>query len=188
MTKNEILNYLSEKRQILAPSALAWDNLENTKKKTSQINSGMTWLIWFTVAGFVFQIFRETTSFGFWWYLFLLAVIAKVLVWMFIARKQVQEAESIYRQELNTEEYRAGMAGFPEKFYNYGDVYRLYNLISEDRADTLKEAYNLLETQQFQETQLSMQQESLALQEDISRSSRAAAVSASIAAVNSFRR
>ncbi|WP_186822565.1 hypothetical protein [Streptococcus sp. HMSC034E03] len=49
---------------------------------------------------------------------------------------------------------------------------------------TLQEAYNLLETQQFQENQLSIQEETRALQHDIASSARVAAVGSVISAFN----
>ncbi|ANW84564.1 hypothetical protein SanJ4206_0313c [Streptococcus anginosus] len=52
----------------------------------------------------------------------------------------------------------------------------------------MKEAYNVLENQHFQEDQLSVQEEIRSLQEDVARSARQAAASSTISAINSFRR
>ncbi len=79
-----------------------------------------------------------------------------------------------------------GMQGFPQKFYNYHDLFRLYNLIAEGRASTLPEAYNLLEMQQFHETQVNLQEEANALQADIARSSRVSAVANVVTAYNTY--
>ena len=79
------------------------------------------------------------------------------------------------------------MVGFPRKFYNYRDINRLYYLIEEGRAHELKEAYNLLEQQQFNETQISMQNEMLNLQQDIASSSKISAVASTLTAYNTFR-
>ena len=78
-------------------------------------------------------------------------------------------------------------ARFPQKFYNYHDLFRLYNLIAEGRASTLPEAYNLLEMQQFHETQVNLQEEANALQADIARSSRVSAVANVVTAYNTYR-
>ncbi|TWT10370.1 hypothetical protein [Streptococcus sp. sy004] len=58
-----------------------------------------------------------------------------------------------YQVAVNDSAYLEVKLGFPEKFYNYHDIYRLYKLIEEYRADSLKEAFNLLESQHFQENQ-----------------------------------
>ncbi|KXU01367.1 hypothetical protein SCODD09_01390 [Streptococcus constellatus] len=100
------------------------------------------------------------------------------------AKTAVEEAQKLYNTEINQVEYIDGKKGFPEKFYNYSDTYRLYNLVEEGRALTLQEAYNLLETQQFQENQLSIQEETRALQQDIATSVRVTAVSSAITAYN----
>lgn len=83
-----------------------------------------------------------------------------------------------------TDDYVQGADGFPEKFYNYWDVLRLWNLVNENRATSLQEAFNLLETQHFQEDQLSMQAEMNRLQEDIATSSKITAVASTVTAFN----
>ena len=51
----------------------------------------------------------------------------------------------------------------------------------------MPEAYNLLEMQQFHETQVNLQEEANALQADIARSSRVSAVANVVTAYNTYR-
>ena len=62
---------------------------------------------------------------------------------------------------------------------------RLWKLVNENRARDLQEAFNILETQHFQEDQLAAQEEIKSLQEDIAASTHSAAVNSGIAAVSS---
>ena len=102
-------------------------------------------------------------------------------------QQALANAQALYNQEISQPAYQQGMQGFPQKFYNYHDLFRLYNLIAEGRASTLPEAYNLLEMQQFQETQVNLQEEANALQADIARSSRVSAVANVVTAYNTYR-
>ena len=60
-------------------------------------------------------------------------------------------------------DYLNGMNDFPNKFYSYWTIDRLINLVKENRATTLQEAYNIAENQDFQNDQLAIQQENLAV-------------------------
>ena len=91
-------------------------------------------------------------------------------------------------QESITATYVQGADGFPEKFYNYWDALRLWKLVNENRATSLQEAFNLLETQHFQEDQLSMQAEMNRLQADIATNSKIAAVASTVTAFNTRRK
>lgn len=101
------------------------------------------------------------------------------------ALETVRIAQTILEEELNNPDYLKGKQGFPEKFYNYTSIHRLQKLITEGRVDELKEAFNLLEQQNFQETQIALQEEMHALQKDIAASSRATAIASTITAVSS---
>ena len=90
-------------------------------------------------------------------------------------------------QESITAAYVQGADGFPEKFYNYWDALRLWKLGNENRATSLQEAFNLLETQHFQEDQLSMQAEMNRLQADIATNSKIA-VASTVTAFNTRRK
>lgn len=85
---------------------------------------------------------------------------------------------------MNDPIYQNGRKGFPEKFYNYWDALRLWNLVNENRARDLQDAFNILENQHFQESQMQIQAEIKSLQEDIAASSHRAAVNSGIAAAS----
>lgn len=98
--------------------------------------------------------------------------------------KKLEEAEKNYQIAISTPGYLDGKNDFPEKFYNYHDIYRLYGLIKEYRADSLKEAFNLLETQHFQESQQAHQEQIAMLQEDMAKSAKISAAANVVTAYN----
>ncbi|RYC98130.1 hypothetical protein [Facklamia hominis] len=193
MYKQEILNYLLEKRKITAPVAIAENNLlqaeKNLNKAKSKLQPAISFFILFGVGCIIYNLLDSGTIADS--FLYLIAALAIHLirekVWVAPAMLQLTEAQQLYESERSVNEYIEGVKGFPEKFYNYNDVYRLWKLIDEGRASTLPEAYNLLENQHFQEAQLSKQEEFAALQADIARNARIAANSSMISAINSFK-
>ena len=103
-------------------------------------------------------------------YFFLLYV--KSLLYTNPAEKKLVEAQNILRQEKSKPDYINGSKNFPAKFYNYSDLFRLWNIINEGRAESLKEAYNLLETQQFQQDQMAIQEDIRRLQQETATTSK----------------
>ncbi|MFC3927476.1 hypothetical protein ACVR05_00845 [Streptococcus caprae] len=193
MTKEEILNLLAEKRKLTAPVAVASKNLNqaqlvyNNAKKFLQwlINSLLIWAILVLIVN-VIDSWGNPMKSAIWFILAGGIYFARLKLKIEPAKLVLDEAQYAYNVAVNDPDYIAGAQGFPQKFYNYHDIYRLYQLISEGRAMTLPEAYNLLESQQFQETQLSIQEETRALQADIANSSRVTATASTITAFNTF--
>ena len=211
MTREEMLNYLADKRRLTAPVADAWRELSRARTRVNSEKKGYRrWLVgsvifWGYLWIFTFvalysilvgQPISEDEPLSFIYFMLFMLVLSIVIV-RYIrhkrnkyrqAEKVLERAETVYSDEVNNPDYIAGKNGFPEKFYNYRDTYRLWKLISEGRALTLQEAYNLLETQQFQENQLSIQEEMKAMQADIASSSRVSAAANVATAYNSFKK
>lgn len=101
------------------------------------------------------------------------------------AKNAVNETNQVLQVAMADPVYQKSMQSFPEKFYNYSDAFRLWKLVSENRARDLQEAFNILEMQHYHEDQLSIQEEIKGLQQDIAANSKAAASSARVAAVSS---
>ena len=79
------------------------------------------------------------------------------------AKLDIQFATQNLYNKQNDSSYLAGMNDFPQKFYSYWTIDRLINLIKENRALTLQEAFNIAENQDFQNDQLALQQQNLAV-------------------------
>ncbi len=184
MTTQEILQLLDEKRVLTAPAAVAWDEVQRQQNRLNKAAKRLNGPITVTLALnllFAFTIFLLEQSHLMHGFLLMLGLMGgliaiKYFVFVAPAKQALANAQALYNQEISQPAYQQGMQGFPQKFYNYHDLFRLYNLIAEGRASTLPEAYNLLEMQQFQETQVNLQEEANALQADIARSSRVSAV------------
>ncbi|OUN33937.1 hypothetical protein [Lachnoclostridium sp. An76] len=210
MNKQEILNYLAEKKRITAPVAIAEDNANKaernyekaTKKwKAGIIVLGVCFAFWF-VCGLL--IVHDTNLFyldrngspqigGLGGSLLFGALLAIVLYmkqnrYVKPADHKLAEALSALEQAKSNPAYQNGAKDFPAKFYNYYDIYHLWNFINEGRADSLKEAYNLLETHQFQQDQMAIQEEIRRLQQDTATASTVTAAASVVNAVNSFRK
>lgn len=187
MTREEILQYLQDKRELTAPVAVI---LKNLHEKQTKLTKAKQFLGKTIIAMFVLTFLILITGSGRGLERFVFLVIGIVLFGgrqLFLiqpAEAELEQAQKLHNTEISQSGYINGKKNFPEKFYNYSDTYRLYKLVEEGRALTLQEAYNLLETQQFQENQLSIQEETRALQHDIASSARVAAVGSVISAFN----
>lgn len=206
MNREEILNYLMTKRRLTAPATNAETELNNAKEHyevaSNKYIKALMWLVGLTLL-FAFLTYKEKdfrlyyhtklgvlqfTTFTF----TLIFGLVTTLIYFYRKNSIVQPAEQwlaesqeAYNIEVSKQAYIDGKKGFPAKFYNHHDCYRLYKLIEEHRADDLKEAFNLLESQHFNEAMLSMQDEMLALQQDVAASARMAATSSAVAAAAS---
>lgn len=184
MTTNEILDLLLQKRQLTAPVASALAKLVEARSLAESRSKTTKWVVIgvLVLLATISQTFFLPMVFaGFAGFFYHKSRVVPI-------KEELARAQEIYDYEINVPEYIQGKVGFPEKFYNYRDTYRLWKLVSEGRALTLQEAYNLLETQQFQETQQAKQEEMLALQQDTASNTRWAAIAATVAAVNSSRK
>lgn len=190
MNREELLTYLMEKRQLVAPVAVAQENLYTKKAELvaakkrmnsyAKLSFGLS--ILFGLIGMGGSSSGLLGHLCFWGIFVLLGI--KHFVIVPAKQQEINEAQSIYNTEANNPDYINGAKGFPNKFYNYTDIYRLYSLIEEHRADDLKEAFNLLENQQYQETKVSIQEEIRALQADTANSARISAIANTVTAFN----
>ena len=176
MTREEILQYLQDKRELTAPVAVT---LKNLQEKQAKLTKAKQFLGKTIIAMFVLTLLILITDSGRGLERFVFLMIGIVLFGgrqLFLiqpAEAELEQAQKLHNTEISQPGYINGKKN-----------YRLYKLVEEGRALTLQEAYNLLETQQFQENQLSIQEETRALQHDIASSARVAAVGSVISAFN----
>lgn len=204
MDKKEILDCLSEKKRLTAPVATAENNVRaaesNYEKACKKQKWGIIISIVFLILYILFFLSGDRGLFSlnehhvlqagglggiilFGGILFLLLYV-KSLLYTTPAEKKLVEAQNILRQEKNKPDYINGSKNFPAKFYNYSDLFRLWNIINEGRAESLKEAYNLLETQQFQQDQMAIQEDIRRLQQETATSSKINAAASVVTAYN----
>ncbi|MGR3741203.1 hypothetical protein [Companilactobacillus sp. DQM5] len=186
MTKEELLNYLHEKRSQTVGVANAQQNLNIAERKLTKGKRKFhrTIITLWILAG----IYLLTDIKQYAWVFAIPALILMAIKYFFYimpANELVGKKKEELQVEIDNPVYQNGSKGFPEKFYNYTDAYRLYKLVEENRARDLQEAFNLLETQHFQEDQMSIQEEIKAMQQDIADNTKSAATSAGIAAAAS---
>lgn len=208
MNKQEILNYLAEKKRVTASVAAA-ENRErkarmNYEKAVRKWRVGIVILLILTVA---YIWFCFTGDLGLFYIdgngmpqaggiggLLLFGGLSVLLLYIKINR-YVKPADSEWAAARNNlqkartnPEYQNGVRDFPAKFYNYYDISRLWNFINEGRAASLKEAYNLLETQQFQQDQMAIQEDIRCLNQEIAAASKVNAAASVITAYNTAKR
>ena len=185
MTKEEILDYLMNKRNETAAVANAEQILNEAQNKLQKDKKKFHKLMiaaWVLAAIYGYGEYRGDALIC---VLFALGLFGfKYLMYIAPDNEKVQNAQAELQKELNDPIYQNGRKGFPEKFYNYWDALRLWNLVNENRARDLQDAFNILENQHFQESQMQIQAEIKSLQEDIAASSHRAAVNSGIAAAS----
>ncbi len=208
MDKQEILNFLSEKKRVTAPVAAAEDSVDRAEKNYEMAKKkwrgGIVILLILTLA---YLRFCSKGNFGLFYFnergviqaggiggLILFGGLSALLLYIKITRyikpaeHELANALSILRQAKDTPAYQNGAKDFSAKFYNYSDVYHLWNFINEGRAETLKEAYNLLETNQFQQNQMEIQADIRRLQQEIVTTSKVNAAASVITAYNTAKK
>lgn len=211
MDREQTLDFLLKKRSETAEVATAQYELQDAENKFSNGKKKlhktiiMFWII--TVFNYFFTgdssdlmynnsiLYYDNASrqvaLGHLGAILLPAIIAGLLMlfkyrhYLMPAQNEINKAKHHLQSAEDNPIYQNGSKGFPTKFYNYSDAYRLWKLIDENRANTLQDAFNLLETQHFYEDQISIQEEIRSLQQDIAANAEAAARSASIAASSS---
>lgn len=209
MTTKEILEYLEKRWQIVKQVEEAAQNLERIKKQQpSQKNLYKRRMIILASLGIYmillyFMSFPRMISYGFIGFLFYtilnMVIIAGILylAYYFWKRKKeiivqsnadyndaLKRAETDFYSLYNSTEYIQGAKSFPSEYYNSESLARLYKLVEEGRANSLKEAYNLLEQQRNQEITWDKQDKLHSVQQDIARSSRRIADSSEATASN----
>lgn len=83
------------------------------------------------------------------------------------ARKNFNEINKKACVTENSVEYKNLFNGFPKEFENYIDLQRIYSLLSTSRADTLKEAYNIVEQEKLHSDMIKIQEKQLKVQKDL---------------------
>lgn len=204
MSKEEILDYLSEKKRLTAPVATAENNVRAAEQNYDKARKKWKWginilivflilFIWVFFSGdrrlFYFNehhIFQAGGLGGIILFggILLLVLWTKSMRYTNPAQNKLAEAQNILKQEKNKPDYISGSKNFPAKFYNYSDLFRLWNIINEGRAESLKEAYNLLETQQFQQDQMAIQEDIRRLQQETATASKVNAAASVVTAYN----
>lgn len=188
MTREEILNYLMERRKLTAPVADMRNKLnEAMKKRNKALKKGWGAIVVLAVLAYLVNdgegVKTSIIAVG----IIIFLLIRKVKIYL-DSSKIIEEERNNLAEAEGQKAYQDGLRGFPEKFYNYSDVYRLWKLVNEGRADSLREAYNLLETQHFYEDQAAVQEEIRNLQQDVASAGKTTAVASVVTAYNSFRK
>lgn len=204
MSKKEILDYLSAKKRLTLPIATAENNVRTAERNYEKARKKWKWginilivlvvlYIWFFLSGdrslFSFNEHHTLQAGGLggiilFGGILLLLLYIKNLRYTNPAKNKLAEAQNILRQEKNNPDYINGSKNFPAKFYNYSDLFRLWSIINEERAESLKEAYNLLETQQFHQDQMAIQEDIRRLQQETATSSKINAAASVVTAFN----
>lgn len=204
MDKKEILDYLSEKKHLTMPVAAAQENVNQAQQAYDKALKKWKWgiivLFVFLAICLLALLSGNTNLFyidehgqpqiggigGIFLFggLLVFLLYMKQKLYVKPAESNPAETRSILAQEKSNQDYQNGAQNFPAKFYNYYDLYYLWNFINEGRAENLKEAYNLLETQQFQLDQIKIQEDIRRLQQETANTSRMNAAASVITAYN----
>lgn len=204
MDKKEMLDYLSEKKQLTAPVATAENNVRAAEAGYEKARKKWKWginilivlvvlFIWYFLTGdrrlFYFDENHTFQAGGLggiilFGGILLLLLYVKSRRYTNPAKGKLAEAQNILQQGKNKPDYRNGLKNFPEKFYNYSALVCLWKIINEERAESLKEAYNLLEMQQFQEDQMAIQEDIRRLQQETATASKVNAAASVVTAYN----
>ncbi|WP_326516528.1 hypothetical protein [Ligilactobacillus murinus] len=187
MTKDDILAYLSQQMQRTQGVYVAEQNLARRQEIYNETKQMWKKRI---IACFVLGVMGLGSNL-----VGALLFIGIGCALLYFKHKKVTEAEndiaqirSKLAQLKNQDEYRAGLDSFPSKFYNYALVSRLLNLVYEERALTLQDAYNILENQLHNEHQENLAEQNLRAVQNAETYARNASWAASISAFNSFRK
>ncbi|KRN07532.1 hypothetical protein FD15_GL000815 [Liquorilactobacillus sucicola DSM 21376 = JCM 15457] len=189
MSKNEILNYLEKKRNLTADLQNARHELyianKNLVSIRKQFKKRLIWSIVVTVVVVGMDtgsIVKGILVLG---CLALLGwVVAKRVQQGNQANQQINTANQKIADAQNQPSYIEGMADFPKKFYSYWTIDRLMHLVQENRATTLQDAFNVAEAQDFQNDQIALQQQNLAVAQSTNSMSKISAAANVFTAFN----
>lgn len=167
--KEEVLNYLYKKQKLTA--AVQDARYELSVAKNSFIELKRKYRKYFALMIIVrlcvgLLLLSKETLLDIWGAVWLIALIALIILRVRggkQAKLDIQFATQNLYNKQNDSSYLAGMNDFPQKFYSYWTIDRLINLIKENRALTIQEAFNIAENQDFQNDQLALQQQNLAV-------------------------
>ncbi|KRL94094.1 hypothetical protein ACUIJQ_03415 [Levilactobacillus hammesii] len=189
MKKEEIIAYLTDKQKLTAKVQdlrhdlfvvqQQSDAVQNKYKKHRNIL-----LIVILIAAFMAADVR------------LLGILIVVLIGGYVALRvkrssaqgelngQMDQIKQKIANEQAQPAYVAGLQDFPQKFYSYWIIDRLIHLVKENRATTLQEAFNVAENQDFQNDQLALQQQNLAVAESTNSAAKVSAAANIFTAMN----
>lgn len=190
MNKQELLHYLTVKLAIVSPVHWAHQRLAvaqndyNSNRSFMNIVLGLSFffgpiMIVLTVLEFIGRIFGKDPSGDLFFGLVSSVIGTAVFYYTWTSRqkkrREIEEAERDLLEKTSRPQYKAGINGFPPAFYNYNDIDYLRGLVQSGRADTLKEAFSLLENKKHHDTMISIQQETRAYAESAAASAAQAA-------------
>lgn len=189
MTKEEMLDYLENKRNLTVGvnnAAVAVNNAEHAREdmkfKYKAIYIGMVVVlpIMAVVTAYA-PLFVGPLVVDLWGFAIPVIIVLRITSGR-KTKKAIRDARNNLNAEYNRPEYVGGQEGFPSKFYSYTAISKLMNLIQENRAASLQEAYNLLETQGIREEQLRIARQSAEYQRQSAEYSKKAFQQADYAA------
>ncbi len=156
-TKEEFLQYLYKISKILKP----FYDFERTNYKLDNKKELISLISCFYIGGIFLVIFffrgAEASLCGLISCVLLIIGIRSFRAYNQKKRKNI-ELEELRKRELLKlqslyQDYKKYKEKFPSEFYNYPDICKLYNLIKTQQADSLKEAFQVLRNQKFQQQQ-----------------------------------
>lgn len=154
--KEDILTYLNNKRERTINVADAENRLQYVKDERKKY---FIILIFIGIPMFFFgDIIASVLG------LLLGVLVIKKIISL---NKQVNLSEENLITEKNSPEYLNGLEDFPEKFYDFETLGYLIYLIQVNRARTLQDAFNLLETMAYQTRQEEIERQNLAYTKEI---------------------
>lgn len=189
MSKEEILNYLEQKKALTVDVQNARHDLyvANQNSLTAKKKAKKR-LIWSLVVIFIVLSMDTGSTVKVMLALACLALLGWVVTkWVQqgnLVKRQINTANQKIVDAKNQSAYINGMKDFPEKFYSYWTIDRLMHLIQENRATTLQDAFNVAEAQDFQNDQISLQQKNLAVAQSTNSMSKISAAANAFTAFN----
>lgn len=188
MTKEEMLDYLENKRNLTVGvnnAAVDVNNAEHAREdmkfKYKAVYIGMVVVLPIMAVVTAYAPLLATPLMVLWELAIPVIIVLRITSGR-KTKKAIRDARNNLNAEYNRPEYVGGQEGFPSKFYSYTAISKLMNLIQENRAASLQEAYNLLETQGIREEQLRIARQSAEYQRQSAEYSKKAFQQADYAA------
>lgn len=180
MDKKELLAYLNGKQQLTSEVDNARHALSTSENDLGTLKKKFK--RYFII---MFLLFLVAMSKGFLLTIRFIGLIA--LIYLRITRgsqlkSTIQNEQHDLDQAESSPDYLKETDDFPNEFYSYWTIDRLIGLVKENRAITLREAFNIAETQDFQNDQLTLQQKNLA----VAKSTKTMASISAMANVGTF--
>ncbi|MGX7030845.1 hypothetical protein ACWN8B_05730 [Vagococcus zengguangii] len=193
MDKNELLNYLLNQQKRTKVATKLEKTLRNQKNVEADMKKKWNGTIY---ASIIVATLLRIMYYPYNNYMMFTTFLYVLGIGLFLLRRnkvqvcanKVSETEQLLKNEMSKPEYLEGLHNFPVKFYDFDSTYRLYNLVSESRANTLQEAFNLLELQLNAEYQNHLAEQNLKASEAAERNTRVSAITSVITAYNTSKK